>query len=192
MQEFKIVVLGSMGAGKSTLVQTLAQGNAVMTEVRNSDPNASKEMTTVAMDYGDIDLPDGHRLRLYGSPGQERFAFLWPILLQGATGAIVLADAATGDPAALLAAHLQVLLKHDPDLPVVIGLTQCDRADAVQWKRCQAWLDEFPHPWPVVPVDVRNREESIGLMDIVMSQVESLTLVESDEQRGNTAGAPCR
>ncbi len=181
MKEFKIVVLGSMGAGKSTLVQTLAQGSAVLTEVRNSAPGASKEMTTVAMDYGDIDLPDGHRLRLYGSPGQERFAFLWPILLQGATGAIVLADATTGDPGALLAAHLQALLKHDPDLPVVIGLTQCDRAGAMQWKHCQAWQDAYPYAWPVVPVDVRSREESIGLMDIVMSQVESLALVESNE-----------
>lgn len=192
MQEYKIVVLGPMGAGKSTLVQTLAQGKAVMTEVRNSDPGASKELTTVAMDYGDIDLPDGHRLRLYGSPGQERFAFLWPILLQGATGAIVLADAATGNPDALLDAHLQALLKHDPSLPVVIGLTRCDRADAMQLKGCQAWQDTFSHPWPVVPVDVRSKEDVIGLMDIVMSQVECLALVESDEQHGNTAGGQRR
>jgi len=70
VREHKIVVMGPLGAGKSTLVQTLTRGTAVVTEARNTDPTVGKQYTTVAMDYGDIDLPGGDRLRLYGSPGE--------------------------------------------------------------------------------------------------------------------------
>ncbi|RYE99381.1 MAG: hypothetical protein EOO78_14385 [Oxalobacteraceae bacterium] len=95
MREHKIVVLGSMGAGKSTLVRTLAQGRIVDTDVANTDSASDKLATTVAMDYADLDLPNGDRLRLYGTPGQQRFDFIWPILLQGASGWRVACEAAS-------------------------------------------------------------------------------------------------
>ena len=88
MREHKVVVLGGMGSGKSTLVRSIAAGAVIDTDVANSDRlGADKASTTVALDYADIDLPNGERLRLYGTPGQQRFDFLWPILLQGARGA---------------------------------------------------------------------------------------------------------
>ncbi len=94
MREHKVVVLGGMGSGKSTLVRSIAAGAVVDTDVANSDRlGADKASTTVALDYADIDLPNGERLRLYGTPGQQRFDFLWPILLQGARGAVLLLDA---------------------------------------------------------------------------------------------------
>ena len=94
MREHKVVVLGGMGSGKSTLVRSIAAGAVIDTDVANSDRlGADKASTTVALDYADIDLPNGERLRLYGTPGQQRFDFLWPILLQGARGAVLLLDA---------------------------------------------------------------------------------------------------
>ena len=64
MREHKIVVLGGMGSGKSTLVRAIAAGAVVDTDVPNSDRDgADKASTTVAMDYADIDLPNGDRLR---------------------------------------------------------------------------------------------------------------------------------
>ncbi len=78
MREHKVVVLGGMGSGKSTLVRSIAAGAVVDTDVANSDRlGADKASTTVALDYADIDLPNGERLRLYGTPGQQRFDFLW-------------------------------------------------------------------------------------------------------------------
>ena len=73
-REHKIVVLGAMGAGKSTLVRALAGDRVVDTDVANTDSASDKLSTTVAMDYADIDLPNGDRLRLYGTPGQARLS----------------------------------------------------------------------------------------------------------------------
>ncbi len=180
MREYKIVVLGPMGAGKSTLVQALAQGRAVSTEVCNTDPGIDKPLTTVAMDYGDIDLPGGNRLRLYGTPGQIRFAFLWPILLEGASGAIVLVNASEGEPAAQVSVHLQALAQYSAHLPVVICLTRLDSASAEQAAACEAWLHAYPEPLPALPLDPRDPQQVLTVMDVLMSQIECLTLVEDD------------
>ena len=68
MREHKVVVLGGMGSGKSTLVRSIAAGAVIDTDVANSDRvGADKASTTVALDYADIDLPNGERLRLYGT-----------------------------------------------------------------------------------------------------------------------------
>ena len=77
MIEHKVVILGAMGAGKSTLVRAVAGGTVIDTDVLNTDASSSKLATTVAMDYADVNLPNGDRLRLYGTPGQERFSFIW-------------------------------------------------------------------------------------------------------------------
>lgn len=181
MQEHKIVVLGAMGAGKSTLVQTLAHGRAVVTEARNTDPAASKEYTTVAMDYGDIDLPGGDVLRLYGTPGQDRFAFLWPILLRGARGAIVLVDASAYDQTDVPRQHLDAIAAHGPGLPVVIGVTKSDSASTLQRDYCDAWLASEVPMLPVIPLDPRNMRQAMTLMDVLMSQIECQTLVAADD-----------
>jgi small GTP-binding protein len=181
MQEYKIVVLGPMGAGKSTLVQALAGGRAVNTEVRNSDPGAQKEFTTVAMDYGDIPLPGGDRLRLYGTPGQLRFSFLWPILLEGASGAIVLVDATTDTTRNLAINHLDAIAGHSPHLPVVIGLTKQDTASVSQVSDCEHWLQSVAPMLPAIPVDPRKPQQVLTVMDVLMSQIECQSLVDAHE-----------
>ena len=124
MREHKIVVMGSMGCGKSTLVRAIAAGAVINTDVHNSDrQGADKASTTVAMDYADIDLPNGDRLRLYGTPGQQRFDFLWPILLQGASGVVLLLDATRDTVADELAAYLAVLRQHAAQAPLLLGLS---------------------------------------------------------------------
>ena len=83
MREHKIVVMGPLGAGKSTLVQTLTRGKAVVTEARNTDPAVGKQYTTVAMDYGDIDLPVVTACACMGRPGRSAFhtsgRSCWPV-----------------------------------------------------------------------------------------------------------------
>ncbi|ANP49408.1 signal recognition particle receptor subunit beta [Streptomyces griseochromogenes] len=97
----KIVVAGGFGVGKTTLVTTVSeitplQTEALMTEASEGTDDLSatpgKLTTTVAMDYGRLTLDDDLVLYLFGTPGQQRFWFMWDDLVRGAIGAVVLAD----------------------------------------------------------------------------------------------------
>ena len=177
MHEYKIVVLGSMGAGKSTLVRSIAGGAVVDTDVLNTDGNSAKLSTTVAMDYADVDLPNGDRLRLYGTPGQKRFEFIWSILLEGAAGVLVLVDATSDSVAEDLACYLATLQDKAARVPTVIGLTKSDLASDAQVQQCAQCVAEFPRPLPMVPFDARCERDGMLLMDVLMSEIETATLV---------------
>jgi small GTP-binding protein len=181
MREHKIVVLGTMGSGKSTLVRAIAEGAVVDTDVLNSDrQGADKASTTVAMDYADIELPNGDRLRLYGTPGQQRFDFLWPILLQGASGVVLLVDATRRAAADELDAYLAVLRQHAAQVPAVIGISRLDLAPDFDLDACVALAGWDQRMLPVVPVDTRDRDQGLRLMDVLMSEMETHDLVLAD------------
>lgn len=177
LREHKIVVLGSMGAGKSTLVRTLAQGQVVDTDVANTDSGSEKLATTVAMDYADLDLPNGDRLRLYGSPGQQRFDFIWPILLQGASGTVVLVDAASDEAALQFDTYLDTLSEHAPGVPVVIGLSKIDLKPDFDMGAYHQRMQARGQMLPVVPFDARDSDQIMLLMDVLMSEIETTSLV---------------
>src|SRR2546429_3444317 len=97
----KILVAGGFGAGKTTLVGSVSEIRPLRTEELLTDKSVGiddisgaedKNTTTVAMDFGRITLSDDLVLYLFGTPGQDRFWFVWDELALGALGAVVIAD----------------------------------------------------------------------------------------------------
>ncbi len=97
----KIVVAGGFGAGKTTLVRTLSEIPPLLTEETLTTASAGvddvsavpdKRTTTVAMDFGRISVDESLILYLFGTPGQDRFWFMWDEIARGCVGAVVLVD----------------------------------------------------------------------------------------------------
>lgn len=172
MQRLKIVFSGPMGAGKTQAIASLSDIPVVSTEVKNTDTHInSKALTTVGMDYGELTLEGGTSIGLYGTPGQERFNFIWPILSQGALGVIILIDHSAQDPIADLANYLETFSKIY-DGRIVIGVSQVDKMPEREFAIYRDWLATQQKNLPVFPVDMRKREDVLLLVDTIIASLE--------------------
>lgn len=144
----------------------------VSTEVKNTDLHINaKALTTVGMDYGEMTLEDGVSIGLYGTPGQERFNFIWPILSQGAMGVIILIDHAAQDPVADLAHYLDIFSKIYQG-NIVVGISQLDKMPERDFAIYRDWLSSQQKNLPVFPVDMRQREDVLLLVDTLIAALE--------------------
>ncbi len=99
MKNHKIIFTGPEGAGKTTAIDLLSDISVVSTDEAASDMTIRRKATkTVVLDYGLMKLDGGERIHLYGTPGQERFDFMWGILSKGGIGLILLLDNTRADP----------------------------------------------------------------------------------------------
>lgn len=172
MQRLKIVFSGPMGAGKTQAISSLSDIPIVSTEVQNTDLEANaKLLTTVGMDYGELLLDGGTSIGLYGTPGQERFNFIWPILSQGALGVVILIDHSAADPIADLTNYLATFDKIYQGR-IVIGVSQIDKKPEREFAIYRDWLEKNNRNLPVFPVDMRKREDVLLLVESIIASLE--------------------
>ncbi|MCK5728992.1 MAG: ATP/GTP-binding protein [Methylococcales bacterium] len=127
MSQYKIIFTGPVGAGKTTAIDSISDIAPIKTDAMASDMTKKrKSETTVAMDYGILNLSNGEKIHLYGTPGQERFDFMWDILTIGGIGLVLLLDNTRADPFQDMKFFLDSFSEFISNTTVVIGVTQMD------------------------------------------------------------------
>ena len=171
--ELKIVFTGPMGAGKTTAIAAVSDVPPVCTETHNNDQRSfAKESTTVALDLGQIGLEDGTVVRLYGTPGQERFSFMWEIVGRGAMGVILLLDGSSPAVLADLQTYTEVFRRIAPQQPFIVGIGRTQPEDDTQIAACLRVLETLQFAAPVFSVDVRKREDVLLLIETLLATLE--------------------
>ena len=156
----KIVIAGGFGVGKTTTVASISEIEPLTTEAALTDVSVGidrvdftpdKTETTAALDFGRITLADDLVLYLFGTPGQQRFAFMWDELARGAVGAIIVADTRR-----LAESFPAISYFERRNLPFAIGVNCFDgvcRYSVEQVREAVAVRDDVP----VVLFDARER-----------------------------------
>lgn len=171
MQRYKIVFGGRIGAGKSKAIQSISEIPVFATEALNTDEAAhSKLLTTVGIDYGEFTIDDQTKIGLYGTPGQQRFSFIWPLIAQGALGVIILVDHSGPDPLGDLELYLNAF--SGEDRTIVIGVTHMDVGNTCSLKQYRDWQTKNNKQHPVFAVDARKRSDVLLLIEAIIASLE--------------------
>lgn len=157
MIPMKLVISGPVGAGKTTFVQALSETEVISTEA-DATEDIGKPTTTVAFDFGTLNI-DGQELHLYGTPGQDRFDFMWDVLCEGALG-LVLLVAGNKPQDFLHARHILEFITSRNPVPFIVGVTRQD----------------LPGVWN--PVDVA------AYFDLPAAQVLGVVATDPNSSRG--------
>lgn len=157
---YKLIVAGPVGAGKTEAIRSLSDKGIVTTEeVASDDVKHLKKTTTVAMDYGVMKLDSGEQVRLYGTPGQRRFDFMWEILSENALGLVLLLNATEEDPVADLHYYLDAFMPLIASSALVVGITHAEDMPWDLHDRLTAALMERGMAANVSVVDAREKEQ---------------------------------
>lgn len=172
MTEYKILFTGTMGAGKTTAIAAVSEITPLNTDVRNHDNSVLKAMTTVGLDYGEVTLENGEKLRLYGTPGQQRFDFMWGILSKGALGLVMLIDNSRPDPLADLDIYLDGFADLISSTACVVGVGKTENHPYPDLDSFAAQMQAKGVFNPVIATDVRDPQQVLQLLDLLLLQLE--------------------
>jgi small GTP-binding protein len=175
-QAVKVVITGPFAAGKTTLIRTISEITVLSTERGITDNTRSrKNETTVAMDFGRITIDGELVLYLFGTPGQERFDFMWEILGEGMLGYVVLVDVTRPDSLAEARGILEAF-RRMARVPFVVGLNRTNGVDPADESRVRDHL-ELSASVPVVPCDATDKESVkallLALLYSVLDEIEA-------------------
>ncbi|MER5451772.1 ATP/GTP-binding protein [Streptomyces sp. NPDC002766] len=170
----KVMIAGGFGTGKTTMVRSVSDIKPLTTEETLTQASADvdhligvadKTETTVSLDFGKISLNDSLMLYLFGTPGQERFWFLWNGLFKGALGAVVLVDTRR------LASSFRAIEEMErQNVPFVVALNVFPDSKDYPVEEIRDALD-IPDHIPVVACDARDRASS---RDVLVALIHHL------------------
>ncbi|MFC7305497.1 ATP/GTP-binding protein [Streptomyces monticola] len=175
----KIVIVGGFGVGKTTLVGSVSEIRPLTTEETMTQAGVGvddtagverKSTTTVAMDFGRISINEELVLYLFGTPGQERFWFLWRGLFEGALGAVVLVDTRRLEVSFDVIGRLE-----ERAVPFVVAVNSFPDAPGHPVEELRAALD-LPDSVPIVECDARLRTSSRDVLMTLMRYLQTLAL----------------
>jgi signal recognition particle receptor subunit beta len=173
MSQYKIIFTGPVGAGKTTAINSISDTPPIKTDAVASDMTKSrKASTTVAMDYGIMNLPGGEKLHLYGTPGQERFDFMWDILINGGIGLVLLLDNTRTDPFVDMKFFLDTFDKFISDTTIAIGVTQMDLSAKPTIEDYHTQLHSLGLKPPVFAVDAREKSDVSLLIQALLYSLD--------------------
>ena len=171
IQQYKIVFGGTMGAGKSRAIKALSEIDVLSTEALNTDLESHEKMlTTVGIDYGEITLDDGVKVGLYGTPGQDRFDFIWAVICKGAIGTIVMIDHTAENPLIDLEQYVQAFQPFGNN--IVIAVTHIDRKPERTLSIYRDWLKTRELNYPLFFVDARQQDDVLLLVETLIANLE--------------------
>ncbi|MHC6625256.1 GTP-binding protein [Streptomyces globosus] len=173
----KVVIVGGFGVGKTTLVGSVSEIRPLTTEETMTQAGVGvddtagverKTSTTVAMDFGRISINEELVLYLFGTPGQQRFWFLWRGLFEGALGAVVLVDTRRLEVSFDVIGRLE-----ERGVPFVVAVNAFPDAPEHPLEELRAALD-LPESVPLVVCDARRRDSSRDVLMTLMRYLHSL------------------
>lgn len=171
----KIVIVGNVGAGKSTAIASISEVPMLRTEAKATERDAlhRKTTTTVGIEYGMLHVRN-RKVHIYGTPGQRRFDFMAPIACKGGVGKIIMIDNAHPQPLAELDYFLQQHGDFLKNHPAIIAITHNDDTDTqtclIEYHK---YLMERDISCPVMRLDARDKRQVIGAVEKLCDEILS-------------------
>ncbi len=171
MKSYKALFIGSPGSGKTTAIRSISEIDVVDTDTKVSDSTIKrKRTTTVGMDYGKLTLNDDTSLHLYGTPGQERFKFMWDLMVsdlaKDASAVILLVDNTRNYPLKDLDFYLDEFWDYIIGRNFVVAVTRSDLDETTRLEDYQNHLKARGMLAPTIFIDARK---SMHVLDIINS-----------------------
>lgn len=169
MSAYKIIFAGPVGAGKTTSIAAISDIEPFTTEEFATDEVGSiKDKTTVAMDYGLLELENGEHIHLYGVPGQARFDFMWEIIVEGGIGLILLLNSENEKPLQDMAYYLDRFQQFIDRTALAVGVTRMQPGKGPSLDDYAAVLAQRGIKAPIFEVDGRKPEDVITLVQSLL------------------------